>query len=622
MPAPGLPEKIVLAVLICLSAFGFWYRFRHVVRIVSAAKPDPGFSLGHLFPRIRSFAWEVLLQGKVIRERPAAGVTHAFVFWGFCAFALITVNHIATGFGLPFLSRTMGFGRVYFGFVALFAVAVAISIVYLAVRRFILRPVWLGKVSTESGIIAGLIFLLMITYLAGFSVSEAGADWRVAWWAHTLALLVFLPLVPHTKHLHLVLSPAAVFLKRPLFSDIPKLAGDEDFGRVSGKDVTRIEALQSFSCVECGRCTEHCPAYNTGKVLNPKEVILGLRAYLNTEGPLSETPLLGAHISEEAAFQCTTCGACEFQCPVGIQHLPMIVGLRRGAVNTGAWDDSYGTKLFLTMERNGNSLGLPSNERWKFIEKNALPIYDGTQEYCLWLGCMGAYDPAGRETILALVRVLNHLEITFGVLKKEKCNGDPARRLGNDLLFSTLAEENLETISQSGPQSKAVKLLSICPHCVRTMSVDWRETCRTVEIEHHSELLDRYKTRLPVNSGNRRDKVVYHDPCYLGRYRGVYDEPRNVIAQSADVVEAPRHRERSFCCGAGGGQMFLGEEKGKRINVARAEELITTGAKTVAVACPFCASMFRDALKTVSDTPPALLDIVQIVAQGLSDPPP
>jgi Fe-S oxidoreductase len=296
---------------------------------------------------------------------------------------------------------------------------------------------------------------------------------------------------------------------------------------------------------------------------------------------------------------------------VGIQHLPVIVGLRRGAVNTGQWGDSYGTKLFLTMERTGNSLGLPSNERQSFIEKNQLPIYDGTQEYCLWLGCMGAYDPAGRETILALVKVLRHLDITFGVLKKEKCNGDPARRLGNDLLFTTLAEENIETISQS----KAVKLLSICPHCVRTMSVDWREAGRAVEIEHHSELLARHSARLPT--GAERGEVVYHDPCYLGRYRGVYDEPRAVLAQSVDILEAPRHRERSFCCGAGGGQMFLGEEKGKRINVARAEELIATGARTVAVACPFCASMFRDALKTVSDTPPALLDIVQIVARGL-----
>jgi Fe-S oxidoreductase len=613
MPAPSLPEKIILAILLVLSLAGFWYRFRRVLQVIAAAKPDSGFQLGNLAPRVRDFVWEVLLQGKVIQQRPAAGLAHAFVFWGFCAFALITVNHVATGFGLPFLSRTGGLGRFYFGFVAVFAAAVAISITYLAIRRFIARPVWLGKISPESGVIAGLIFVLMISYLANLWYPEDAAAGHAAWWIHTLALLVFLPLVPHTKHLHLVLSPAAILLKRPSFSDIPKLADDEDFGLVSGKNVTRLDALQAFSCVECGRCTEHCPAYNTGKVLNPKEVILGLRTYLNTDGPASETPLLGPHISEEAVFQCTTCGACEFQCPVGIQHLPIMIGLRRGAVNTGAWEDSYGTKLFLTMERNGNSLGIASSERQNFIEKNQLPIFDGTQEYCLWLGCMGAYDPAGRETILALVKVLRHLEITFGVLKKEKCNGDPARRLGNDLLFTTLAQENMETIATDKP----VKMLSICPHCVRTMSVDWQEAGQTVAIEHHTELLARHSARLPVAPDGDRDKVVYHDPCYLGRYRGVYDEPREVLAQSVDVVEAPRHRERSFCCGAGGGQMFLGEEKGKRINTTRAEELVSTGAGTVAAACPFCASMFRDALKTVSATPPQLLDVVQIVARRL-----
>ena len=609
-----LPEKLLLALLICASAAGFWIRFRRVADVLAAAKPDPDFHLGALGPRLRTFISEVLLQSKVIAQRPLAGIAHALVFWGFCAFALVTINHIASGFSLPLLSRDAGFGRFYFAFAALFAVAVAASILFLAARRFIARPVWLGKVSPESGLIAGLIFLLMITYLAALVWPETTLAGRLIWWTHTLALLVFLPLLPHTKHLHLVLSPVTVFLKRPGFSDIPKLAGDEDFGLVAGKDVTKITALQAFSCVECGRCTEHCPAYNTGKVLNPKEVILGLRSYLNTEGPASEAPLLGASISEEAVFQCTTCGACEFQCPVGIQHLPAIIGLRRGAVNTGAWEDTYGTKLFLTMERNGNSLGMASGERQKFIDKNALPLYDGTQEYCLWLGCMGAYDPAGRETILALVKVLNHLGITFGVLRKEKCNGDPARRLGNDLLFTTLAEENLENIAQN----KVKKFLSICPHCVRTMGTDWREAGATVEIEHHSELLARHSSKLPILSDDEgRNKVVYHDPCYLGRYRGVFDEPREVLARSADLVEAPRNRERSFCCGAGGGQMFLGEEKGKRVNIARAEELVATGADTVAAACPFCASMFRDALKTVSDQPPALLDIAQIAARAI-----
>jgi len=608
-----LPQKILLAILICASLGGFWFRFRNFADILAAAKSDAGFHLGALFPRIRDFVFEVLFQSKVIRQRPIAGAAHALVFWGFCAFALVTVNHIAAGFGLHLLSRESMSGRVYLTLAAFFAVAVAISIAYLAARRFIAKPVWLGKVAPESGIIAGLIFILMITYLGGLAEPESSTAGHVWWWLHTLTLLIFLPLIPHTKHLHLVLSPATIFLKRPGFSDIPKLAGDEDFGLATGKDITKLDALQAFSCVECGRCSQHCPAFNTGKVLNPKEIILGLRSYLNSDGPASETTLLGPHISEEAIFQCTTCGACEFQCPVGIQHLPLIVGMRRGAVNTGAWEDSYGTKLFLTMERNGNSLGMASGERQKFIEKNAIPLYDGSQEYCLWLGCMGAYDPAGRETVLALVKVLNYLGITFGVLKKEKCNGDPARRLGNDLLFTTLAEENIENIGNS----KVRKMLSICPHCVRTMSTDWKEAGQTVEIEHHSELLARHKLRLPAIEADRREKVVYHDPCYLGRYRGVYDEPREVLSRAVDVLEAPRNRERSFCCGAGGGQMFLGEEKGKRVNIARAEELVATGAGTVVAACPFCASMFRDALKAASNNPPQLLDIAQIAARSI-----
>jgi Fe-S oxidoreductase len=611
----SIPEKIALAILIVVSVAGFWVRFGPVVRIVRASKREANAGLGSLALRVQRFVWEVLLQGKVIKDRPLAGAAHALVFWGFCAFALITINHIAGGFGAPLLSRTGIFGMFYFGLAALFAIVVAVAISYLAFRRYVLRPIWLGKLAPESGVIAALIFILMVTYLGGLAMDEGSIGWRIFWWGHTLALLGFLPLIPHTKHLHLVLSPLTVFVKRKEFSDIPKLAGDEDFGLVNGKDVTQLDSLQAFSCVECGRCTERCPAFNTGKVLNPKEIILGLRSYLRDEGTASEAPLLGPHISEEAVFECTTCGGCEESCPVGIQHLPVMIGLRRGAVNTGTWEDSYGTKLFLTMERNGNSLGMQSGERAKFIEKAGLPLYDGTQEYCLWLGCMGAYDPAGRETVMALVKVLRHLGITFGVLRKEKCNGDPARRLGNDLLFTSLAEENLQTIEGASKQ-KPPKFLSICPHCVRTMSTDWAEAGKTVQIEHHSELLARHASRLP-SSGRDREKVVYHDPCYLGRYRGVYDQPRAVLERSVDVLEAPRNRNKSFCCGAGGGQMFLGEEKGERVNVARARELAETGAEMVAAACPFCASMFRDALKVVSENPPQLLDIAQIAARGI-----
>jgi Fe-S oxidoreductase len=503
-------------------------------------------------------------------------------------------------------------GQAYFAFVGLFAMAVAVSIAGLFVRRFFVRPVWLGKVSRESGIIAGLIFVLMATYLIEFALAGGSPAGKANWWIHTLALLVFLPLIPHTKHLHLILSPAAIFAKRTGFSQIPPLAGDEDVGLVAGRDITDIDALQAFSCVECGRCTEQCPASNTGKVLNPKEVILGVRDYLRMPETAWEQPVVGTHVLEEAIFQCTTCGGCEQVCPVGIQHLPFIIGLRRGRVNTGTWEDEHGTKLFLNMERNGNSLGFAAGDRQKFIEKNALPVYDGSQEYCLWLGCMGAYDPQGREIVLALVDVLRHLGITFGVLKREKCNGDPARRLGNDLLFQQLAEANIEQLQAA----KVTKLLSICPHCVRTIGTDWAEAGAVFAIEHHTELLARFADRLPKAAG-AKEKVVYHDPCYLGRYRNIYDEPRAVLELAAQVVEPARTREKSFCCGAGGGMMFLGEEKGERVNMNRVRELAATGADTIAAACPFCQTMFRDALGQVAGRPIKLLDVVQITAAGL-----
>ncbi len=606
MPAPSLVEIAIFLVLLAASAYGFWLRFGKVVHIIRASKPDPSFSLQPVGKRIWDFFSEVLLQSKVIAQRPLPGIAHAFVFWGFCAFALVTLNHFATGVGYPFISRDGWFGRIYFYAAAIFAVCVAVSIAGLFIRRFFVRPRWLGgNVSWESGVIAFLIFNLMITYLATFWY-----DTRLVWWAHTLTLLVFMPLIPHTKHLHLVLSPATVFLSRGGFSQIPPLVGDEDFGLDTGKDLTQIVALQAFSCVECGRCTEHCPAYNTGKVLNPKEIALGVRNYLKEFGPMSEEPLLGKYISQEAAFQCTTCGACEFQCPVGIEHLPIIIGLRRGAVNTGKWEDDYGTKLFLNLERNGNALGFSSTERQKFIDKQQFPIFDGTQEYCLWLGCMGGYDPKGREIMVDFSRVMAHLGTTYGVLRKEKCTGDPARRLGNDLVFQQLAEQNLETLKQSNVK----KIVSICPHCVRTISVDWKEYGEAPPIEHHSEFMARFKDQLPQTQG---PKIVYHDPCYLGRYRGVYDEPRQVLARSGEVIDPPRSREKSFCCGAGGGLAFLGEETGDRVSHNRAKELVATGAEVVGAACPFCNTMFRDALSAVSDAPPKLLDIAQIAAASL-----
>jgi Fe-S oxidoreductase len=608
---PSVAQMLLLAALLAASAWMFWRRFGFVINKIRTAKPDPGFSLTPFAPRIRVFFIQVLLQAKVIRQRPLAGIAHAFVFWGFCAFTLVTLQHFASGFGVTLLSRESVLGRFYFLLAAAFGVAVTVSISGLFVRRFFVRPRWLGeRPSAESGVIALLIFILMTTYLATFWIAETDAGAAPLWWIHTLAILGFLPLVPHTKHLHLILSPFAVFLTRGSFATIPPLSGDDDFGLDTGKDLTKLVALQAYSCVECGRCTEHCPAYNTGKVLNPKEIAIGMRSYLNEFGADPAQPLLGKHLSQEAAFQCTTCGACEFQCPVGVEHVPMIVGLRRGAVNTGKWQDEYGTKLFLALERNGNALGLASAERDKFIEKEQFPIFDGTQDYCLWLGCMGAYDPRGREIVAAFARVMRHLGKTYGVLRKEKCTGDPARRLGNDLAFQQLAEANLEAVAEA----KAARIVSICPHCVRTIQTDWKEYGVPPQVEHHSEFLARHRERLPQSLGQ---KIVYHDPCYLGRYRSLYEEPRSVMARAGETIDPPRSRERSFCCGAGGGLAFLGEESGERVSHNRTRELVATRADVVATACPFCNTMFRDALPAVSAAPPKLLDIAQIAAASL-----
>jgi len=630
----SLVEKLLFAAMAVASAIIFGRRFGAVLSKILKSKKEPAFHLFPIGPRIRDFFLEVLCQTKVISQRPLPGLAHAFVFWAFLAFALVTLNHCVAVFGLGFLDPAGFIGRFYFYIAAVFAAACAVGIFGLFIRRFLVRPKWFGQhLSWESGFIALLIFVLMATYLASFGISGTGTSIRLLWWIHTLALLTFLPIVPYTKHLHLLLSPVTVFLSRGGFSQIPPLAGDEDFGLVAGTDLTQIVSLQAYSCVECGRCTEHCPAANTGKLLNPKEIILGLRDYLNDLGPQSDQPLLGKYNSQEAAFQCTTCGACEFQCPVGIEHVPILVGLRRGAVNTGEWQNDHGAKLFLNLERGSNALGISPTERDKFIEKQQLPLFDGTQEYCLWLGCMGGYDPKGREIVADFARVMNHLGTSYGVLRKEKCTGDPVRRLGNDLLFQQLAEENLKAIAQN----KVKKIVTICPHCVRTIQEDWKEYGTPPEIEHHSEFLARFADKLRVPQVPRtwgpgiedtpltqsptpepgNDKVVFHDPCYLGRYRNVYEEPRTVAALAGNLVEPERNHERSFCCGAGGGLAFLGEETGERVSNVRAAELVATGAQTIATACPFCNSMFRDSLAPQGDAAPQLLDIAQIAARNL-----
>jgi hypothetical protein len=287
-------EKLIEFALLLISLILFWLRFGKIAGKIRAARKESDFHLTAVPHRLWLFFWEVICQAKVIKERPAPGLFHAFVFWGFCAFALVTINHISSGFGLPFLARHFGFGAFYFWFAFAFAVCCAFSIAALAFRRFVIRPKWLEPVSYESGVIALLIFILMVTYLPGWWVTESSPLGHALWWLHTLTLLAFLPLVPHTKHLHLILSPVTLFFKRQRFSQIPPLNGDEDFGLVSGKDLTQITALQAYSCVECGRCTEHCPANNKARPRKYHYSKLLSRKPLSFNAPLAEPANINA----------------------------------------------------------------------------------------------------------------------------------------------------------------------------------------------------------------------------------------------------------------------------------------------------------------------------------------
>ncbi len=455
---------------------------------------------------------------------------------------------------------------------------------------------------------------------------------KALWWAHTLALLVFLPLIPHTKHLHLVLSPLTVFLKRDGFSKIPPLStdeNDEDFGLVAGKDVTQLISLQAYSCVECGRCTEHCPASTTGKVLNPKEIILGARTYLNTFGPASEVPLLNElrdaaanpstdnpaanYFSMEAAFECTTCGACEFQCPVGIQHLPIIIGLRRGATNTGAWEDSYGTKLFLALEKNGNALGLPASERDKFVKKAELPIFDGIAGVLPVAGLHGRLRSQGTRDYRRLCARDGAPGHQLRRAEEGEVHGRSGAAAGQRSGLRNLAEAGLKAFEKA----KVQKIVAICPHCVRTIATDWREYGIAPEIEHHSEFMARHKARLPKQEG---ETIVYHDPCYLGRYQDVYEEPRAVVAQAGNWWKRREIMSAASAAVRAAAWLFWARRRasasrtcGRRSWSRRARRRSARPARSATR----CSGM---RWVPSSEQPPQLLDIAQLTARALPKP--
>ena len=533
-----------------------------------------------------------MLQRQTIKERPVPGLAHAFVFWGFIAFGGYTIAEFLRGLGIVDLTQTRGF-YLYRLTLTPFAIAVLGGIVFLAVRRAIFRPVALGKtVSVESVVIAFFIATLMVTFLLGWQLDEASPAGRVNWWVHSLVILAFLALIPGSKHFHLVLSPITVFLKSPELGNLPNLDFEkEQVGLEVVKDLGSKAVLDAFTCVECGRCQVNCPAWGAGKELNPKTIILQTQGAL-LEGP-RDAKLAGIY-SEKVLWQCTTCGACENQCPVGIEHVPLIIGTRRGLVSNGDAPDYLGG-MYNNLERRSNIWGLSYDQRQKFVDSSALEIFDPAKhDVLVWLGCAGAFEADFQKSLRSLFEILRARQVKFGVLSKERCNGDPAKRTGNEYMYQELANANIEDLKAAGPK----KILTSCPHCVKTIGDDYRKFGYEVEIVHSSVFVEELTRDVRAAAADGGGTFTYHDPCYLARYGGKVDEPRALLTRfGADVHEPVRNRDNPYCCGAGGGLLFADkeEEPGSRISDVRLKQLQDTGATTVVTACPFCSIMLKGA---------------------------
>ncbi len=569
-----------------LSVVGFGAAFLAQVYTRAALVRRAGGTLrtDHPGARLARLLREVVFQSKVIREKPVVGVAHALVFWGFVAFAGYTASQFLRHLGLVDLTRTPAF-HLYALALVPFALGVLAGIVLLLVRRVVFRPDALGALSLESVVIGLFIATLMVTFLLDFRLVGLAA--RVNFWVHALVILCFLVLIPGSKHFHLVLSPLTLFLKSPVLGEVRNLDFEkEEVGLETVKDLERKQVLDAFTCVECGRCQMNCPAYGTGKLLNPKRLVLQ-----NEEALLAgraATKLVDLY-DPGVLWQCTTCGACENQCPVGVEHLPLIIGARRGLVSNGEAPAALGA-MYNHLERRGNIWGLTSDQRQKFIASAGLETFDAARhEYLLWLGCAGSYEADFQKALRALFDILRARGVTFGVLVAERCTGDPAKRTGNEYLFQELARTNIEAFRAAGVR----KILTACPHCLKTLGEDYRLLGLDAEVEHSAVLVSRITGDLRLR---QNATVTLHDPCYLARYAGHTSEPRALLGRAGAIVKDPaRHGDNPFCCGAGGGLLFEEHEEGTRISQARFEQLQATGAGTIVTACPFCTIMLKGA---------------------------
>ena len=563
-----------------------------------------------------------------------AGWMHALIFWGFLILLFRVLQFFYMGL-LPYsvieFPGSEVIGGVYTWIKNVVVVLVTLACIYGLCRRLVTKPKRLN-LSVEGIAILVLIMLIMTTDI-GFEGAKYGMDEDperkalygnalfVNYWTHILSILVFLVILPRSKHFHIITSIPNVFLgnvtqtgnqlHRIDFEDESK----ETFGVTRIEEFSWKKLLDLHTCTECGRCDVFCPALNSDKPLSPKQFTIDLRNHLNSQTPnlLSDkkreenqagssvtlAPLLGGAIQDATVWSCTTCGACEEECPVMIEYVNKMVDLRRGLVLT---EDRYPKELgeaFKSLETHSNPWGFPGTQRRDWAEGLDIKQWDkdNPTEYLYFVGCNGSFDSRGKKVSESVVRALQKAEIDFSILgNREGCTGDPARRLGNEYLFDMLASKNAETLKEQG----VIKVIVHCPHCFNSFKHEYPEFGVKLEVIHHSELLaDLIKQNKLSTEGGRDGTVVVHDSCYMGRHNKVYEAPRDIlksVTSPDSIKEVETSRERGTCCGAGGGG-FLMEETGTRISHNRIDELMVTNPDTIAVSCPFCVLMLEDALK-------------------------
>jgi Fe-S oxidoreductase len=642
-----LAGALALAACLAVSVTLFTRRVILLVGLVRAGKPVS--RSGELPRRLRNEATIVLGQRKLL-QRLGPGVMHAVIFWGFLVLAptilMAFIGAVDKRDTLPWLGHQGWFQLL----VDIFCVLVLCGVLAAVWIRKVQRPRrFEGSHLGEADLILALIATIVLTMLFWHAARIALGlnDWPRSWspvsnaishvfghneatrvlervfvWVHVVTILSFLAYLPHSKHLHIISAAFNVFFARtrargrlePLNFDDDSVPEEElRFGAGTATDLTWKEIMDSFSCTECGRCQDACPAWATGKVLSPKLVIMGVRDQVFAG---SDEPLVGAGVPEEMVWDCVTCGACVQACPVSIEHIDHIVDLRRHLVMVESSFPAEAEPMLRDIERASNPWGKAQAERAEWADSIGVRVLepgDPAPEYLYWVGCASSFDERARRTAESTAKLLKVAGVDFAILgPRESCTGDPARRIGNEYVFQAFAQQNVETLNEAGVH----KIIANCPHCFNTLGNEYPDFGGHYEVIHHTELLSRLVAEGRLEPRRSEGlQITYHDSCYLARHNDVLAPPRELVSAVGEAVEMKRAGKQTFCCGAGGAHMWM-EERGDAINEARVREAADTGAETLAVACPFCTVMLDDGVQSAGRDL-RVVDVATLLAEAV-----